>query len=257
MRATLRLTVLLSAVVLLAGPNVDLRSAPPPKKELTEPEMRQALLAKPFLEGKLVDIDRTSEEKTFTLKVVWQVKTPSVEGSRRFRQVRQDLINRANQAIQQKNQQEFERLRDEYAAAEAACYDIEETPLDFHLKATADLKFRRMELPPRETPDGKVMRYTEKEKAELRGKDTTLPGFKADLADFEDGCTVRVYLEKKKAPAANPKDKPADPKDKAADPKEKPKEATEATPADTIYPVVTILLMPEPKTPDALNPFGK
>jgi hypothetical protein len=255
MYGVIRLVGLLSAVVLCSFNLAPLQSADP-KKELTEDEMREKLLAKPFLEGKLVDVETKADDKTFTLKVVWQVKTPNVEGAKKFRQVARGLQQRGANARKSGNKAEFDKARDEYLAAEAACYDVVETPLDFHLLATADFKVRRLELPEKDPgADGKPGRYTEKEKNELKGNDPKLPGYKADLKDLDEGSIVRVYLDKPKKPtgAAPGKDKPAD-KEKTAD-KEKPKEK-EGDAAETVYPVSVIVLLPEPKG-DASNPFGK
>jgi hypothetical protein len=256
MRGIIRLTVLLVAIALLP-----ISAAAPPKapvkKEVTEPEARKLLLAKPFIEGKISKLDIDGDEKTLTVKAAWQVKYPNAEGQRRW----YDLSRRYQEALRNRNVEEIKKIADEAPGAALARYDVEETPVDFMLKCGKELKVRRLELPEKEAgADGKPVPYTAKEKAALKGDDPKLPGYNAELKELDLDVNVQIYLVKEKKPVGKEpakdtsKDKAAD-KDKAAE-KEKPKEAeAEEVP---VYSVAIIVIVPEPKvTGGGVNPFAK
>lgn len=69
-----------------------------------------------------------------------------------------------------------------------------------------DLVVRKAELPAK-TEDGKVKKYTEKEKKELKGPNSKLPGYTANEDELKNDLLVTVYLSKKKEPKSSSKDK--------------------------------------------------
>jgi len=98
--------------------------------------------------------------------------------------------------------------------------DVDVEPLD-------DMIVRTMFLPEQFDDKGKPRKYTSKELKELRGPDSTLPGYTADNDSLKNGDLVTVYLVRKKhAPEikAAPKDKEKKDKDKDKEKKDKDNE---------------------------------
>jgi hypothetical protein len=73
-----------------------------------------------------------------------------------------------------------------------------------------DFAVRRAELPVK-TEDGKIKKYTEKEKKELKGSNPKLPGYTANEEELKNDLLVTVYLSKKKEPKGSKKDPPPPP----------------------------------------------
>ena len=83
------------------------------------------------------------------------------------------------------------------------------------------IKVRTMVLPQAFDEKGKPKKYTKDELAELKGKDSALPGYESSLEKLETGQKLRVVLAARKKPAAKPKDKDADPDVEEKAPKDK------------------------------------
>ena len=82
---------------------------------------------------------------------------------------------------------------------------------DYDFQSIENVKVRTMNLPEQFDEKGNPKKYTDKEKAELKGKDKDLPGYEAQPDKLEAGQRVRVTLitVKKKTD-----DKKTDDKDK-------------------------------------------
>jgi hypothetical protein len=94
-------------------------------------------------------------------------------------------------------------------------------------QAADDLKVRVMVLPARFDDEGNIKPYTDDEKKALKGKDTTLAGYEANLSDLKSGDLVRIRLVRKTPPKKDgDKDKPADNKDQDKDLGEKKSQVT-------------------------------
>jgi hypothetical protein len=103
-----------------------------------------------------------------------------------------------------------------------------------------DAKVRIMTLPSRFDDDGKVKAYTDEEKTALKGKDTTLPGYEAKLADLKIGDLVRIRLFHSMAAKANDPGAADATKDAAPPDKDTPKDTTLAKPKAKVTLIVIL-----------------
>jgi hypothetical protein len=84
------------------------------------------------------------------------------------------------------------RIQLEIEKATANLYKDQKIELD----APEEMKVRTMLLPVEFDDKGKPRRLTEKEKRELKGPDSSLPGYTADFDSLKPDETVEVYLAK-------------------------------------------------------------
>jgi hypothetical protein len=226
MRSIIRLFLGMSALILVwsatAAP-ADL-IVDPAAAEMAK--YKAKLLSGQYIPGKLTALDVDKDEKSFTVQVPYQIRTPNAEGQKKYNEVYQQYAA----AYRAGNAGEVQRLYAALAEAYQAAFDVEDKPIDFELLGTSKLVVRRLTLPPKEPgDDGRPARYTAKELAELKG-DAKLIGYKATLKDLETDQYVRVYIDKSKLKA------PAKSKDKDAPPPEEP----------SYYPITMIVIVPEP-----------
>lgn len=226
MRSTMRLLLALATLMLVwsasAAPFDDLLD--PGAAEVAK--YKAKVLSGPFILGKLTALDVDKDEKSFTVQVPFQIRTPNAEGQKKYTDVYQQYAA----AYRAGNAGEVQRLYAALVEAYKGAFDVEDRPIDIELLGTSKLVVRRLNLPPKEPgDDGKPVRYTAKEVAELKG-DAKLVGYKATLKDLETDQYVRVYIDKSKLkpPAKKAKD--------AAPPEEEP----------GYYPVTMIVIVPEP-----------
>ena len=193
-----------------------------------DPKIRAKFLSGAYLEGKLIKVNFDKETKTctFTLQLVDLKKTPNPEGQKRYAAVYRQYAD----AYRRKDNNAMKQLYDQVIAAQAAAFDVMETPYNFELKADEKLKIRLLDPPAREGADGKAKPYTPKELAAMRGPgpDANLPGYEAKLENLDVEKHVRVYIEKPKTAAkTDKKDPPPDP-------------------AEVVHPVSVIVLIRNP-----------
>jgi hypothetical protein len=145
-----------------------------------------------------------------------------------------DLTRQQAKAAQAKNSKEYQRamqrISQDMARLQqqitqlmfqgAAPFDPNNPPFivvtntkDFDLEVEEKVVCRRLFLPVEYDDTGNIKKFTDKEKAELRGDDKTKPGYAAKLEDFQAGQELKIYLT---APKKVEKDKDAD-KDKETD----------------------------------------
>lgn len=180
------------------------------------------VIAGPYIQGKLASFDLDAEMKSFSVQVPFQIRTPNAEGQKKYGEVYQQYAA----AYRGGNAGEVQRLYPLLVDAYKGAFDVEDRPIDIELLASDKLVIRRLTLPPKESDDGKPVRYTAKELADLKG-DPKLPGYKADVKDLETDQNVRVYIDKSKI-------KPA-PKKKDAEAPEEP----------AYFTVTMIIIVPE------------
>jgi len=99
-------------------------------------------------------------------------------------------------------------------------FRIDTTKQDVDFQAMDDVKVRNVNLPEQFDEKGNPKKYTEKEKAELKGSDKTLPGYESSLDKLEAGQKVKVTLVMVKKKSTDDKDKDQD-KDKDKDAEKK------------------------------------
>jgi len=232
----------LALLVVFAGLFPALAAPPVPESNAPDRETiyRNKLLAKGIIPGKLKALNVDGDEKTFTIEVPFQKFTPNADGQKRFAEVYQRFQN----AYRSGNKGEAQKLYNEAADAYRGQWDVEDTPFEFQCKAGEDLKVRKATVPPKETADGKLVRYSAKEIAELKG-DPKLPGYLASIKDLDQDQYVVVYIDKTKYK----------PVTKSA--KDKDKEKEEAKPEEElVLPINIIMMVPAPAEMAGGNPFG-
>jgi len=135
---------------------------------------------------------------------------------------------------------------------------------DFDLDMSDKVILRKMFLETEYDDKGELKTYTDKEKADLRGKDLSQKGYTAKMEDLQTGQIAEIYLKmpKKTKPASDPdktddKAKDAD-KDKAkkaadqdaakADKTEKADKASVSPPAkaEIVHPIITKIVILQP-----------
>jgi hypothetical protein len=104
----------------------------------------------------------------------------------------QTELNRINQLVRRIQQQQTQATRNLYGVVTAT------KNVDFH--AADDMKIRYTQLPSVYDDKGNIRKYTKKELKELKGKDTSLPGYEGTLANLQVNQTVQVTLAPRKAP---------------------------------------------------------
>src|SRR5262249_3763713 len=157
----------------------------------------------------------------------------------------QRAMQRLSQDMARLQQQVMQQLY--LAGANSPPFDPNNPPFivvtntkDFDLEVEDKVVYRKLSLPVEYDDTGNIKKYTEKEKAELRGDDKTKPGYAAKLEEFKAGQEVKLYLT---PPKKKEKDKDAD---KDAD-KEKDKDAKVVE--EVLRPTVNMVVM----TKDAPN----
>jgi hypothetical protein len=112
---------------------------------------------------------------------------------------------------------QIENLKAKIATAQASAYKATPARKEFDLQAIDDVKVRLMELPVEYDDDGHVIKYSPKQRKELKGKGN-LPGYRGNWENLTPGQTVKLYLvppKKKAADKGKGKDK-VEVQDKAA-----------------------------------------
>jgi hypothetical protein len=163
-------------------------------------------------------------------------------------------------------QQELAHLQNLMAQSQLKPGDLKEVTDTqvYEMKLTDGADVRYMNLPTVFDDEGKPKKYTDKEKQELRGKKTNLPGYEGKVDDLKAGQTVKV-TQTRVYPKAPPKDdaKKDDPKkddakkdDPKNDPpaKDAPKDADDK-PAEKKMQVKLIVILED--APDQTDPKGK
>lgn len=156
--------------------------------------------------GKVVTWD-AKKKSSITLEVPYDVPNPSaIETEAKLEaQMAQVQANPRIGAADRINR--ITDLNRQIAQNKTHLTKQEKTKIEFQLADSVN--YRRAELPTK-TEDGKVKKYTEKEKRELKGPNPKLPGYTAAEEDVHTNLTVTVYLQKKKE-AKPSKDKNAPP----------------------------------------------
>ena len=192
----------------------------PNKVEVKEdPKYRAKLVNDNYLEGKLVKAE--DDPMGYVVEVVQKVKVPNPDQEKRYKELAKQ---------QPKSAQEYKALSDQVADCKAKYFDTKEVPYQFQLETTKELKVRQLKLPPKEADkDGKPGKYTPDELKALRGEDTKLPGYTAEVKDLATDIIVRVYLDRSKV-------KPT-----------KPKPGEEPSDDPVAYPATVIVIVPPPE----------
>lgn len=237
MQRLLRLAVLICTVVLVPVLAIAQQNGGKGGK-VDEVQLRSKLVAGTFIEGKLTAADVEGEAKKITVSYTHQIKTLNPEASKKMSQ----LVAQAR-GIRDRNSPQFKQLQEQYNAAKAAEYDIQEIPITFECVTDKTVIVRTLAVPMGD--DGKPKKLSPAEEKALKGPDAKQEGYKAELKDLDPGeQVVRIFLDKSKlkaAPAATPKKD--DKKDAKKDDVEK-KDAEKTEEAAMVYPINKIIIVP-------------
>jgi hypothetical protein len=176
-----------------------------PDKPSEDPKVRAKLLQADYLQGKLTSIEGEGEEKNFVLEVAHKVKGVNKEVEQKLL----DLNKQFQAAVSAKDANRVRQLTTDIQALQAKYYEMKDVPYEFALKSDKSLVVRRTKLQPKESDDGKPVKYTEEEIKKLKGDDPKVPGYAAEFKDLDKDIYVKVYIDKSKIKPA-PKDKKKD-----------------------------------------------
>jgi hypothetical protein len=95
----------------------------------------------------------------------------------------------------------------------AKLYDVKQKTKDLDLQTIDDVKVRLTNPPPQYDAKGNIKKPTAAELKELKGPDTSLPGYQAEFANLHNEQYVKITLVKKKDAPKHPKPKDFDPAD--------------------------------------------
>ncbi|MBY0526135.1 MAG: hypothetical protein K2R98_22265 [Gemmataceae bacterium] len=181
--------------------------------KVDEGALRTKLLAASYLEAKLSEVDAESDDRKFTLKYVHQTKKAKAAGQAKY----VEAVRKYNAALGVRSTalETIQKLLADVRAAEMDAFEVEATPIAFHLSAGKGLIVRTLETPAGK--DGKPLPTAELKK--LRG-DGKLPGYQAAAKDVKADRLVRVYVDKSKFKSADAKD------------------------PDAVYPITMLVLVP-------------
>jgi hypothetical protein len=236
MQRLLRLAVLICTFVLVPVLGIAQQTGAKGGK-VDEVQLRSKLVAGTFIEGKLTAADVEGEDKKITVSYTHQIKTLNVENSKKIGQ----LIAQAR-GIRDRNSAQFKQLQEQYNAAKAAEYDIQEIPITFECVTDKAVIVRTLAVPMGD--DGKPKKLTPAEEKALKGPDAKQEGYKAELKDLDPGeQVVRIFLDKSKLKAAPAAPKKDDKKDAKKDDAEK-KDAEKTEEVAVVYPITKIVIVP-------------
>jgi hypothetical protein len=179
-------------------------------------KIKAKLLTQQFIEGHIAKA--SEDDKRFTFEYPYQIRKPNAQAQAKYLDVQRRFNAALN--IRSTSLDDLTKLQTEGRAAYKAAFEIEETPIPFELKGEKNLSIRTMFTPP--GADGKTKKLTAAEIQKLKG-DPRQPGYLATIKDLTPKEWVRVFLDRNKAK-----------KD-----------------GDTvIYPVLSIIIIQEPKESD-------
>lgn len=230
MSRKLRFAFLLAGLLAFGSP-LGAQNKPKPggKGVSATPQEYQQVLSAGEITGKISRIDHL--KRFITIQVEVQSVTQPAKGNNQGQNAQTDLIRQQQQLARQMQQRpnnnrnpgqqarQMQQLQRQQAQNgnrnNGGGPKIQTVKKEFEFQADAQVKVRLMSLPQEYDERGKPKQYTQAELKELKGPNSTLPGYLADFENLSAGQTVKLYVASaKKANAAKPA-KPA--KDKDAD----------------------------------------
>jgi hypothetical protein len=126
--------------------------------------------------------------------------------AQKLQQVAMQMQRLQAQQAQRQWQKNARNLPGYNAKNTVAGIKMETVAKGFELDVQEKVVVRRQNLPFEYDDKGNPKQFTKEEVAELRGKDASLPGYKAKYGDLQQGQMVRLYLASPKAAAKNDDD---------------------------------------------------
>ncbi|MFL5241872.1 MAG: hypothetical protein ACJ8FY_07170 [Gemmataceae bacterium] len=181
----------------------DAKPASKPAKDTKE--ATDKMITSGMVTGRLLNWGSDKKEKeTVTLEVSVDIADPAglQTQARLENQLAQVSANRSLNAADRIRQ--TTDINRQMAQNQPHLVKQEKFKMDFRLGD--NFSVRRAELPTK-TEGGKVVKYTEKEKKELKGSNSKLPGYTANEEELKSGQLITAYLSKKKEAKGTSKDK--------------------------------------------------
>lgn len=201
MRFSVALIVFFSA--LSQGHGQDPKPSSKPAKD--SKEATDKMIGSGTVTGRLLSWDSGKKEKDkITLEVTVDVADPGALRNLEQLQLQLGQVNANPQLKLADRVSQTANINRQIAQAQAKLAKPEKHKVD--LQIGNDLVVRRAELPAK-TENGKVKKYTDKEKKELKGPNSKLPGYTAAEEDLHNDLVVTAYLVKKKESKNTSKDK--------------------------------------------------
>jgi hypothetical protein len=187
-------------------PDPDKKDAPDAKKDADKPPVvNKDSMKAGELVGKLTNVDETKKAIRLQVTIEYQELNvneanalASEERNLAIAQAKRDLNGVVNA---QRN----------IALHTAKLYDLKQQTKDLDLQTIDDVKVRLTNPPPQYDAKGNIKKPTAAELKELKGPDTSLPGYQAEFANLHNEQFVKVTLVKKKDAPKPPKGKDFDP----------------------------------------------
>ncbi len=181
----------------------------PLDKPTEDPKVRSRLLQADYLEGKLIQADAEGEEKTFILEVTQKVRQTNPKVQEKLTELGDKYQKMIIQSKGKPDPNAVKKMADEIAELRKQLIEVVDVHYEFQLKGDKDLILRRQRLEPKVGDDGKPAKYTKEELEKARGENTKLPGYTAEVKDFDKDVLVRAWIDHKKyKPAAKKDDTP-------------------------------------------------
>jgi hypothetical protein len=139
-------------------------------------------------------------QKYITVTVNLSYAVPNPQGALQSIQRQQQLLQYQREVMAartpQQRQQALIQLYRSLALGQQNSVRVQQMNKDLDFQAADDMKVRIMYPPPAFDEKGNLKKYTAKELRELKGSDSTLPGYAAEMDALKTGQIVTVYLAK-------------------------------------------------------------
>jgi hypothetical protein len=172
-------------------------------------------------------------ESGYTIRVTLHVVEPNPQAQLDLLKKNQQLVQKQAQIMRERNpwqrQQQMVQFMREAQQAPGNLFTVKEVQQDVKAGAADDMKVRLAQPPEAFDDKGNLRKYTDKELKELKGTDSSLPGYTGALDDLKNNQLVLVTLARKPLKAKEEKAKDDKAKDdKAKDDKAKDNKAKDA-----------------------------
>ncbi len=216
MARPVRWSLLVVGLLILAAPlHAQDKNKPKPngKGVNATPQEYQQVLAAGEITGKVAEIDRAKR----LITVVVEVQTVQAqEGNQAVQNAARQQQQLARQIYQRPNQnqnpiQQARRMQQQAAQARrpGGGGKLQMANKEFEFQADEKARVRLLNLPQEFDDRGKPKAYTATELRELKGSNTSLPGYQSSFENLSPGQVVKLYVASaRRASSAVPTEKP-------------------------------------------------
>jgi hypothetical protein len=174
------------------------------KPKQVEKKAKEKLPRGEVIVGRLVAIQ--NKEHYLTVSVTKKIAQQNAQAA-------QNIANYQQQLVGNKDINSIRSIRIEIAKNQANLVTYKDETKRLEISLPDEVKIRTMILPVEYDDKGKPRKLTSKELKELKGSDSSLPGYTADLESLKPDQELRVHLVKQKKRTSKDKED-ADSKDR-------------------------------------------